>query len=391
MSLTVTAVLLLCRFLVRHWAAGTDRHTDAKSDLLRPAELAYLAKGGDMSNVLAVLSFDLLHRAVKASIGDESKVELAPYEATAWQSAKKFVANWGTEQIDKVLPDFQKESFPAITKKISAIYRFFTKTFRAFAGEVLSDPRRIKRYISFAGVAKLVVDLGGAQYKEALKTEMELDLLARGLLVSNERLSGCALVMGLVAAVGAIALITMLTAITPDIRLNLSYILMAAFNCLAVQGILFLRELVPLYSELKEVFAHLQRRSWRLSVLRQAVTVFSVASWLLLIFFCLFLLLMECFALKLTLAVTMQDSACILFALSLNILAVFLLIQDCLALKTHPYPSRLAQALVRLQYERFASVSPVETIRAALLSPEYDPGSSYILALYGIETLWLLA
>jgi hypothetical protein len=64
---------------------------------------------------------------------------------------------------------------------------------------------------------------------------------------------------------------------------------------------------------------------------------------------------------------------------------------DAYKMRWRSQPSLSALALIADSRQRLAKVSPVEAFRQLLASREYSPECSELLAIYGIETLFLLA
>ena len=51
-----------------------------------------------------------------------------------------------------------------ILRRLNALKVFFTRTLAKFIHDIIQDPRRIRRYFTVAGVARIVIDLSAAGY-----------------------------------------------------------------------------------------------------------------------------------------------------------------------------------------------------------------------------------
>ncbi len=390
-SLSLTATMVVVRFMLERAAAGQKGAAAVANERLRPAELSYLLRTGDMSNVAIVLCFDLLHRAAKSRLTGNEPVELADYERNAWQRAKEYVKGWTESQIDKVVPDFSRESLAQATGKVSKIYKFATGTARSFAAEVIADPKRLKRYISFAGVARFASDLASAGYQQVIQQELSADLLSRGLLVTAERRRQWSLRYKVAAAAALLTTLLVAYQTLPDQRFAVACMLFGAVNAFLAGIFLFLKELLPVYGELRDIFAHLRRGGWRVRVLKLLVRLLSVTVWSLLTLLLLVVLLLECLAIQFGLGVAPAQSAVAILLLTGNSFFVIGMFGAADKLEKRPLTSRLGAEVIKKERHRLSDVSPLESFKTLLSTPGYDPEFSELLALYGIETLWLLA
>lgn len=390
-SLSLTATMVVARWLLERAASGAGQAVSGSTDKLRPAELSYLLRAGDMSNVAVVLCFDLLHRAAKARLTGIEAVELADYERNAWQRAKEYVKGWTEGQIDKVVPDFSREGLAQVTGKVSKIYRFATGTARSFVVEVIADPKKLRRYISFAGVARFAADLASAGYQQVIQQELSADLLSRGLLVPVERRKQWAVRYKIAAVIGLLSTLLVAYQTLPDQRFAVACMLFGAVNAFLAGIFLFVKDLLPVYGELKDVFAHLKRSGWRVRALRWLVRLLTVAAWSTLTLILLVVLLLECLAIKFGLGVLPGQSAVAILLLTGNSFFVIGMFGDADRLEKRPLASGVAARLIGRQRKLLSEVSPLESFKSLLSQAEYNPEFSELLALYGIETLWLLA
>ena len=95
--------LLVFELAARTWIFKNLNHVEAssssstsslaKKEELRPAEIAYLIRGGDTTHALIVLAADLMQRALKR--GDDMSFlnQLTDYEKNMWTVTKKALSD----------------------------------------------------------------------------------------------------------------------------------------------------------------------------------------------------------------------------------------------------------------------------------------------------------
>jgi hypothetical protein len=88
---------------------------------------------------------------------------------------------------------------------------------------------------------------------------------------------------------------------------------------------------------------------------------------------------------------TFADATLLIVASSVAALPTIQASLDWHILKTGNISSSRAQLIVKRTHERVAAASPLTTLKNMLTDPNYDPLFSEVLAIYGIETLWLLS
>ena len=355
---------------------------------LRPAELAYLIREGDLSHTMVVLAFDLLHRAVKAHQSGEP-IELTSYERKIWGSVKDFLRSWADKQAKKVIPDPRIQSPAEVVARLSRIFRFLVEHVRQFVAQVTADPRNVRRYFSFAGVTRLVADLFSSGYQQAVAAEILLELDQRGLLVPEARRKCFALILRCLCGVGLLATVALTVWLVPALALAL--LLMGACNAVGLRMAFLLFELIPFFWELRDVIDHVQRPGWRIALFKNLVRGIVLTICCLLVVAAALLLSAEFLILKFLLLAGTIPVLGALASLTLTWLVLVELALDGHRLEWRPQASAAARALISQARQRLSSVSPFETFRQVLADTEYDPLFSELLALYGIETLGLLA
>ncbi|HEY9870164.1 MAG TPA: hypothetical protein V6D08_13440 [Candidatus Obscuribacterales bacterium] len=357
---------------------------------LRPVELAYIVRDGDMPHATVVLVFDLLHRAVKSLQGESQAVALAPYERRLWDKVKAHATRWIEERASQVIPDPRSGDIRLLVRQISGLYWLIVRSIKPFVSEVLEDPRRIRRYFSVGGLLRLLADVGSAGYREALESELVADMMARGLLITSEarKQTVTYLLIGLVS--GIIISLLLPIVLLHNAGLAVSAWVLSALTAVLLRLVFSLREFVPLYTELSDVVNHVQRGGWRIAVLRTLLRVFAVFATLLLVVLASALVSVQVLFLKLVFACPLTFALALSVVLILCWLALVTLALDAYRMKIHYQPSPLARELVRSTRGNLAGVSPLESFKGLLKNPRYDPEFSRLLAIYGIETLVIL-
>jgi len=358
---------------------------------LKPVEFAYLLREGEMSSVMVVLVVDLIHRAVKSQRAGQQSFSLAPCEEKAWRRVKALLKEWGEDQIGGAVPDPQSDSLRQMGVKLSRLYRFFSRTLRSFAAEVASDPKKIRKYFSFAGVARLVVELGSSGYRQALAQELAGELLSRRLLAGPGERRSRAYLCALAFALAVLCLVAASMVLLPDRAFAVAVLALGALNAAGLSCALFLRDLLPLYAELKDVLEHVKRSGKRLAVARfvlSAVAFVTAAAFSAAVTGALAL---EVLAMRLAAGVPASPAALAVAASTACWLAAIQFGLDAWTLPGRVQPSLPAIALLRAKRARLAHLSPIEEFKKLLAEPGYDPTFAELLAVYGLETLWLLA
>ncbi len=380
-------LLLFVRFKLRHLCSAGKFEQNNKNSLA-PCEIAYLLRGGDVTHALVVLAVDLLQRKLKNTTDDGST--LAPYEQNMWSIVTRSVKDWAVQKTQETVLKGAKTPLQ-ISRRVFFLYNFVRKSLKSVISDTIQDPRKLKRYFAPSGLIRILADFSSAGYKHAFQTELRKDLLARGLLVPEEKRVQIgkyffiAAISGLILSLIPIFLLGSLPLAQSIISLFSS--LIAAF---LARLILSFRELLPLYQELALVAEKAQRSGWRFRVLKTVLNSVNVIFWLAL---CVSILASMAVGFLL-LFVTGQntDVQSLLFILSLAItyFVIFDFAFEGWKLHIEETPTIEAQKQLASLQKTFAHKSPLESFKSVLSSDQYDPIFSELLALYGIETLLVL-
>ncbi len=358
---------------------------------LRPAEIAYLSSNGDISHAMLVLGADLVQRALKAKLSDGNVPKLASYEMRMWDLAKETVSDWAQSRVDKHLPMDIKKDPVEYVRRVSKIYNFVVHTARHFVVKVLQDPRQIRRYFKMSAIATLIADFSTAGYKAAFEEEFRNDLRARGLIVPLMRKRSYAKYYSTAAISGALVIATLIMIFIRPWTFAIGLIGMCLISAIILRFALLLLHSIPLYSEIAEVIEHLKRQSWRLQALRILIRLITVFTYTIVLVGFLALTGIALAILTFGFHHSHLTFLAIYMLLTLTFVVPVQMYIDSWRLKLEERPSVEGQRRLALIRHELASTSPLDSFKEVLQTTEYVPTFSELLALYGIETLLILA
>ncbi|HEY9714327.1 MAG TPA: hypothetical protein V6C72_12730 [Chroococcales cyanobacterium] len=361
---------------------------------LRPCEIAYLHGNGDLSKALIVLAADLVQRALKQATSSQPLPPTAHYEEKMWSLTRTSVTGYLKDKAKEYVPSSLDDlaANPVLyAQRFSRVYRFFASTVRNFIVKVVNDPRHIRKYFSLPGLARLVGDFASAGYQNTLETELKEDLVNRGLLIPEQRRHLFSLFMWIVSAASIVAVLWLVISSTATTSIAATVFGLALFAALLLRGIFLLLNAVPLYTELAALAGHVDRKSFRLTLVKTiSRSILAILYGVALFAFALvtgvaFLIFQ--FALHAPAAALVVQYICTAAAL----LSCIELLKTGFDVRFDQYPTQLAEAALKDSRKRLARTSPLGSFKEVLASPDYEATFSEILALYGIELLLLLA
>ncbi len=360
---------------------------------LKPPELAYLLRAGDMSHTMIVLAVDLIQRSLKSQASDNSGLKLEPYEDLIWSDVKDFTRHWAQQKIAQVIPLSRPQGFLGWLVGIKAVKTFLTETLLRTIRELLKDPRHLRKYFSAAGVARLAMDLYASGYKDIIESNLKQELLSRGLIVEESRRTTFSSIFSLFAAASLLSFcgLSLLLPLRYNQLALVALLTMGFLNAALIRAVRFVPSLLPAYEEFRQVIFEIERNSFRFSVFR---TTFRLANFMLLSLLLALLgmgVLVELTISKLILAVPEVASAGLIASFTCAGLLFIQLLLDSHNLRWHEFPTGRALGAVKCAKCKIAARSPIQCLRQVLTDPEYDPTFSEVVAIYGIETLWLLS
>jgi hypothetical protein len=357
---------------------------------IRPVELSFLASGGDMSDVLTVLAVDLLQRALKSKANGSDVPRLVDYEEKLWLVTKRYVSDSATDIIGSVSPDKILSDPLGYVRRISVIYRALIKLLRTFTKEVISDPRRLRKYFSFGWITRLVLDFSSSDFRERLRSELVGHLTGKGLLVTSAKKkekSKQFMALGFAFIVFSLAFLWF--------KLGLLAAAIMFTSALVTAGILrasfYLAGFLPLYSEFTNVLNHIDRNDWRINGLRVLIRTLKVLG----ILGGVFIFVSGAVTGWLAVNFAMQQfSLPALYLELLSIVVLFLSIDTFwrgVEIANTEVATARGDTRLRQVRSRLSTMGPIGAFREMLEDAEYNPSFSEILAIYGIEPLLFLA
>jgi hypothetical protein len=388
--------LLIAAIYLTRWLLEWELKIPSKSQAhksggnIRPVELCFLANNGDLSDVLAVLAVDLLQRAVKSKLNAANNPELLDYEQKLWLVTTKYVSDSANDIIESVSPEKIMTDPLGYWRRMSVLYRTILKLFKSFLHEVVSDPRRLKRYFSISWIARLVLDFSSAGYRDRLRENLAQHLTEKGMLVERDKRINRSRVF--VLAGSAFAVISILVVLNKLTLLATTIIVLTAvMTACLIKGLIYLTGFLPLYTELSLLLDHVSRRDWRIRVLRLALNLVRVV-WMACI---IFVFVSGSFTGWILSAIAIgQIQVDKLYIELLLVIAEYLTINFILRgvqLQNMDIATLTGEAQLLSARRKLSTVGPFQAFKDALGDANYDPAFSEIVALYGIEPLIFLA
>ena len=394
--LAFLAALLCFQLLSRHFifrklesASGADHRPARVTENLRPAEIAFLVRKGDTTHALIVLAADLMQRSLKKSDDLSFLDNLTEYEKNMWTISKKAVTNWAQKKSKKVL--IGESSNPvAIAKRLSFVYKFVTGSLRKVVGDAISDPKKLRKYFSPQGLWRVIADFSAAGYKQAFEEELRDDLLKRGLLTEAGARSQAASLLLATGILGVIGTAVVATISFEFLHVALLVWLGSLLSAFVLRTVLIVRQLLPFYEELYVVADQIDRNSKRLRLIKIILKSIDSINWIIallatVIVSCVFLAMIKLFYLEAGWSLVL-----VYMALAATNFATADLLFGAIDLNLNDYPTKAARAELKTLKEDLKELTPLDSFKEYLDSQEYNPRFSKLIAVYGIETLFIL-
>jgi hypothetical protein len=394
------AVLLLRAYLLKRTAQVHLSIRAANGDEpLKPAETAYLARGGDITHTLSVLAIDVVQRECKKG-QQGAEIDIQPYEQTIYPGICDFVKNYAPRKVTDLdrLRDMRTPMLWMLRLKVLRL--LFGAQLQRFFRELIGDPLGLRKYFSFQPIANLTLGLANSGSSFAVSKTISDQLVARGMLVTTRDRRKCAILLAFLLplpTVGIPASMFLLQGNVPNLDQLVLVILMASAAAATSFVILKAPEILPSWATYAWVASEIPRSSWRLRLaklilvnakfLARASSAGSVG------------VIAWCMATVAHLNINVMPEPLqfvqVLLLLSCIILiswyTTFQIAIDCYCLWNKALPSSLGRRQLQQAKERVMRSSATKTIGTALVAGEYDEQFSQMVALHGIETLWLLS
>jgi hypothetical protein len=354
---------------------------------LRPVEFAYLMRNGDGFHAMAVLVVDLVQRVVKSNISS-TQIPLADYEVAMCEVVKKSVTSWANEKKEGLMLESFKKDPAAYVRRWSGLYAFLRKSIKPFISGVTRDPRNLRRYFSFGGIFRLITDFSTAGYQQAFQQELKQSLLARGFIVSGQRKEAAAKVTTIVGAVGLLLAAFFSTFILHSFFLFILAGLVAVFT----RGVLFLKSMIPFYSDILNLFTHIERGGTRLRVIQTiAVTLNNIFYGVAALFFLIGIFCLHVYLRTAGHAIDTLATYICAIAMSGFLIVCCEVLLTGMRIKTEEWQTARGHRLAEKIRDKIRTASPLDEFKVVLQNTEYNETFSDVVGLYGIETLLFLA
>jgi hypothetical protein len=360
---------------------------------LSPTEVAYLTKEGDDGFALLVLLFDLMHREVKDKIvrGEIETFDAnqKPYELALRKAAGGSIKDWSMRKVEGVVGSPRKDPVRFVMK-LPALYKFTRTVVEDTIKDLFRDPRNIKKFISVAGLMRLAADIGATGYKVTLARELKENLTADGFLASDtlRNQQRNALVAAFIVCEVLVLLLTLYT--IPSALHAWLIFFCALFAAFVVQAVSAVREFIPLYSELAQALALVQQNNLRIRVIRTLLNIFTLLLNSLSVLVFVILFGSGSLFLYLTQTVTTFETYLMLIGQMLTQILAFACLTQAYKITLGEMPTRQAQRAINALKEKYKQEATLPSLKAALSQNDYGPELSFLIALYGLETLFLI-
>lgn len=388
-------MLLFMRRLLHSWLkdpslVGTRAEAEAEEgpELLRPPEIAYLVRGGDTTHALIVLAVDLTQRGLRKNEDETFTESLCDYEKNMLKIVREAFSSWATKKTrDVVLGSARSPG--QIAARITFLYRFLTRSLKAFIEESISDPGKLRKYFSYQGLLRILADFTSAGYRQAFEEELRKSLLRRGLIVDAAHRHRAARILAAGAVLGLAGTAFLAFHFEGSPASALIIWTTSLVMSMGARFVLVLRNLVPLYQELAVIADQVSRKSLRLRLLILLLRSFNLLANTLAVSLALLAGLAGLGLCRLLYSPTGSFEILTLIAFSLANFAVLQLGFDAFHLLTKEYPSGIARKQLDSLRAELENKSPLDSFKLFLTNRDYDPALSKLVAVYGIETLLL--
>lgn len=395
----VCCILLLMAFLsfaLRWQAQLLMRSTRAIGNRarLQAAELAYLMRPGDSSHCIIVLIVDLVQKGLKRkNLEIDKEVMLVPYETSVWNAVKTYIKEWSIQKAQELVPEVSTKNPIKIAAGFWKIRFWLMDVLTNALTELVKDPRNLKRYFSPTGLLRVFLTVVSSGVKVQVTNEIRAVLLSHGLLVTDDRRRKFAMVFLLLTLVHVGAL-TFFTFQLGSVWQIITLMLFGAFNGIFLRAMKSLPLLLPFYEEVVAVLDSVHRKGLRIKIMRVVLKFVRFLFWtivtLALIFFVVSQALIMSFLVHLN-ANNWLLNIVALIGLTLNFAIVFDLFLLSCNVKLNDQTSSEGQLQLAITQQNLKKVSLIDSFSETLTTAEYNQQLSEIVAIYGVETLFLLA
>ena len=396
--------IAICTYFVRQTLLRPKGKVSAEMQLgvggarriLSPTEIAYLTKEGDDGFALLVLLLDVMHRELKDKLrGGQANADTIliegqkSYELALRKAAGGSLKEWSLRKVEGAIGSPKKDPVRFVMK-LPALYKYSRRIVEETIKDLFRDPRNIKKFVSVPGLMRLAADIGATGYKVTLANELKQNLTRDGYLASDEQRNRCLgqLVTVFLLCEGLLLLATLYTIAVPlHAWLIFGSALFAAF---VVRLVMALREFIPLYSELAQALTLVQKKNMRIKIVGTILGAMTLILNILSGIVFLVLLGLISLILCLTQTVTTFDTVLMLMAQILAQMLAFSCLIDARKLTFGEMPTRSAREAIDALKKQYKQEDTLPALKAMLSESDYGVDVSYLIALYGLESLLLI-
>jgi hypothetical protein len=375
----------------------TDKAKIDPHKSLLPAELAYLMRPGDSSHCLIVMVVDLVQKGLKRNFESvEHEVLVARYEKLIWDRVSAYIKDWSTQKAHELVPELKTKNPIIIVRGFWKLRAWFTKTLSATIGDLIKDPLSIRKYFSPAGITKVFVSIVTAGLREQVAGELRVSLLEKGLLVDAQRRSNFA---NLFVLGGFIHLIVASLIFTHYSEVRhweaiAAFAFFAFFNGIFLRFMAFLPIFVPFYEEFSNVLDSVKRQGVRVAIMQGLLRLLRSVYFSAVCAIVAVIMVMQALVFGLVFHFHASNWWLNLFGivcLSVNVILIADMFFLAHQVRNNDQATSYGQKQVQKHHKELKDLSLIQAFQKTLAEPGYNEQLSDIVAIYGIETLFLIA
>jgi hypothetical protein len=363
---------------------------------LSPIELAFLLRPDDSAHCLIVLIVDDLQKGLKSPHLAAEELASRHYEVEVWNVLREYIKGWTMQKAQSIVPAVGTGNPVKIAFGFWKLRHWFVESFKSLFSDIIKDPHSLKRYFSPAGLMRVFFSLLSSGIKEPLVRNLRGSLLQRNLLVPDSqrsKYSGHFRLLSGLQMLAALLLVAFVSGVSNYAALFL-FCLCAAFNGVVLRVLAEIPAFLPFYDEVSLVLDSVGRKGFRVNLFRQLLKTLRTIFWSLIAVLAVVLLAVQSWALSSFAHLASSNLYLVAFglvALTMNFLCIAESAFLSIAVATHDQLSDAGKKLVAQYKTQLKSISPLTAFSTMLSAPQYDEQLSEIVAIYGIETLFLLA
>gem|GEM_PF-1594144 len=374
-----------------------SRATYGSERQLAPTEVAYLAREGDSGFALLVLLFDVLHREMKDKITggdiityDENQ---KTYEVALRKAAGGSIKEWSRRKIEKATEIFNYNTVNdriKLVRRLPALYKLIRTGAEETIKETFRDPRNLKKFVSVPGLMRLTAEMGAAGYKLTLAEELKQKLTDEGFLATDDTRLKTVKVLVTIFAVSQMSLLALILLTLPSHLQALIIYFCAFIAALVLEACARVREFLPLYNELARALSTVGDANVRIKTIRHCLKVVTMILNALTVV--TFIILFGSGSLFLFLTHTVASFTVYLMLVAQMLVQRLTLsyLVEAYKLSTGEMPTKAAHKNIAALQKRYKQDATLPALKNMLSQGDYSQDLTYLIALYGLETLLLI-